>query len=99
MKRIRKGTLGVPDIWDEVKNKVSMTLTPTAIAGLDKLAKEFDFSRSEFVERVGRGEITAIEFSESDRQELQAWAARENKTVSHLVITTVSSAIKTGELS
>jgi metal-responsive CopG/Arc/MetJ family transcriptional regulator len=54
MKRIRKGTLGIPDLWDEVKRKVSMTLTPTAIKGLDELASVEGISRSEFVERIGR---------------------------------------------
>ena len=57
MKRIRKGTLGVPDLWDELKTKVSMTLTPTAVEGLDILASKRQLSRSEFVERIGRGII------------------------------------------
>lgn len=54
----KKGKLGIPDIWDELKKKISMTLTPTAIAGLDTLAQKWKLSRSELVEHIGRGLIT-----------------------------------------
>jgi metal-responsive CopG/Arc/MetJ family transcriptional regulator len=43
-----------PYIWDEVKKKFSLTLTSTAIAGLEELASAEGMSRSEFVERIGR---------------------------------------------
>ena len=38
-----------------------MSLTPTAIARLDKLAQEFNLSRSELVEQIGRGTIPLAE--------------------------------------
>jgi hypothetical protein len=53
-----KNIPGIPEIYDEVKIRKTMTLTPTAIKGLDELAKQKDLSRSELVERIGRGIIT-----------------------------------------
>jgi hypothetical protein len=43
-----------PYIWDEVKKRLNLALTPTAITGLDELASAEGMSRSEFVERIGR---------------------------------------------
>ncbi len=54
---IKKGfkkAKGEPAYWDEVKKRVNISLTPTAIAGLDELASAEGTSRSEFVERIGR---------------------------------------------
>jgi metal-responsive CopG/Arc/MetJ family transcriptional regulator len=50
-----KNKRGIPELWDELKKRVNISLTPTAIKGLDKLAKQKDLSRSELVERIGRG--------------------------------------------
>lgn len=50
----RKSKPGIPELWDEVKKTISATITPTAIAGLDKLAKQRELSRSELIERIGR---------------------------------------------
>jgi predicted transcriptional regulator len=49
-----KKTKNQPYIWDEVKKDLHLTLTPTAISGLDELASTEEMSRSEFVERIGR---------------------------------------------
>ena len=57
-KKGSKNLPGVPEIWDEVKKRATMTLTPTAIAGLDILAQKWQLSRSEFIEHIGRGLIT-----------------------------------------
>lgn len=43
-----------PYIWSEVKKRLNLALTPTAIAGLEELANAQGMSRSEFVERIGR---------------------------------------------
>jgi len=43
--------------YGEVKAKYTFSLTPTAIRNFDKLGKELDLSRSEVVERLGRGLI------------------------------------------
>ena len=52
-----KSTKGRGDYYDEPKKKQTFSLTPTAIEGLDKLAAPLDISRSELVERIGRGII------------------------------------------
>ncbi len=56
-----KKAKGEPAYWDEVKRSLNLTLTPTAIDGLQALANEKELSRSELVERIGRGiiEITS----------------------------------------
>lgn len=59
-KQSRKGIKsyrGQPEIYDELKKVVSLSLTPTAIAGLDQFSQKLEISRSEFVERVARGVI------------------------------------------
>lgn len=61
MSKGKKTSKGYPELYDEVKKRVNLSLTPTAIAGLDKLAEEFDLSRSELVEQIGRGSIPLAE--------------------------------------
>ena len=61
MPKGQKKSKGVPELHDEVKKRVNLSLTPTAIAGLDKLAEEFDLSRSELVEQIGRSTIPLAE--------------------------------------
>jgi len=61
MSKGKKTSKGYPELYDEVKKRVNLSLTPTAIAGLDKLAQELDLSRSELVERIGRGSIPLAE--------------------------------------
>lgn len=51
----QKSLKGQPELYDELKNRVAMSLTPTAVAGLDAVAKSMDLSRSELVEQIGRG--------------------------------------------
>ncbi|MGI0488859.1 hypothetical protein ACN4EK_25895 [Pantanalinema rosaneae CENA516] len=56
-KRVRVGhqsRRGVPELYDEPKTGVSMSLTPTGVKGLDRLAAATGRSRSEVVEWVGR---------------------------------------------
>ena len=61
MAKGKKTSQGYPELYDEVKKRVNLSLTPTAIAGLDELAAELDLSRSELVERVARGIIPLAE--------------------------------------
>ena len=63
MPKGQKKSKGVPELHDEVKKRVNLSLTPTAIAGLDKLSQEFNLSRSELVEQIGRGMIPLAEQS------------------------------------
>ena len=58
MPKGQKKTKGTPELYNEVKKQVSLSLTPTAIVKLDELAKEHNLSRSEFVEQVARGLIS-----------------------------------------
>jgi hypothetical protein len=57
MPKGQKKSKGVPELHNEVKKRVNLSLTPTAIAGLDKLSEEFNLSRSELVEQIGRSNI------------------------------------------
>lgn len=41
--------------YGEKKCYMNNSVTPTAQAGLDKLARAMGISRSEFLERIGRG--------------------------------------------
>ncbi len=50
-----KSLRGQPEIYDELKKGTTVALTDTAAAGLNQLAAAMGISRSEFVERIGRG--------------------------------------------
>lgn len=60
-----KRVKGVPELQDEVKKRVNMTLTPTATEGLDSLAQSKGVSRSELVEQIGRGNFAIVDNEES----------------------------------
>ncbi|BAY32883.1 CopG domain protein DNA-binding domain protein [Nostoc carneum NIES-2107] len=53
-KKGQKGQKDVPELYDEVKKRVNLALTPTGINGLDEIASNFEISRSELVERIAR---------------------------------------------
>lgn len=61
MPKGQKKLKGIPELHNEVKKRVNLSLTPTAIAGLDKLSKSIELSRSELVEQIGRGSIPLVE--------------------------------------
>ena len=62
-----KSMRGQPEIHDEVKKPVSFSITPTAQLGLARFSKQLNISRSEFIERIGRGLLTIVELeTESD---------------------------------
>lgn len=58
---------GEPAFYDEMKKRVGMTLTPTAIEGFDKHAAAWDVSKSELIERIGRGIIPLLSPQEVER--------------------------------
>lgn len=67
-KPIRKGIKsrrGQPEHYSEIKKCVSIGITPTALAGLDELSQERAISRSEMIERIGRGSIKLVDRSTS----------------------------------
>ncbi len=54
-KKGQKGQKNVPELYDEIKRRVNLAITPTGIEGLDAIASDLGVSRSELVERIGRG--------------------------------------------
>ncbi len=57
----KKSMRGEPEMYDEIKEIVSHSLTPTARKGLEILSKGLGISRSEVVEQVGRGILRCYE--------------------------------------
>lgn len=56
-----KSMRGQPEIYDELKKIVSFSITPTAQLGLERLSEQLKISRSELIERIGRGLLTIAE--------------------------------------
>ena len=48
---------GEPAFYDEMKKRVGISVTPTALEGFDEHATTWDVSKSELIERIGRGII------------------------------------------
>ena len=46
---------GKPIFWAELKERINLSLTPTAIAKLTQIAEEKNITRSEALERILRG--------------------------------------------
>lgn len=61
-----KSLRGQPEAYDELKKIVSVSLTPTAIEGLNNLSRTYMVSRSELIERIGRQIIKINEVDNSD---------------------------------
>ena len=59
-KKGQKKLRGQPEIYDEVKGQVNLSLTKASVQGLDEQALAMGLSRSEFVEKIGRRMITAL---------------------------------------
>ncbi|MBC1240556.1 CopG family transcriptional regulator [Nostoc sp. 2RC] len=59
-----KRVKGVPELQDELKTRVNLSLTPTAIANLDVMANERGISKSELVERIARRQIPLKDYSD-----------------------------------
>ena len=47
-------------LYGEKKSSMNSMVTPTAQMGLDQLAHRMGISRSEFLERVGRGLLQVV---------------------------------------
>jgi hypothetical protein len=64
IQRRKKGVKGQPGTptteYGELKSNVKMTLTPTAVATLDRIATALSVSRSELTERIARAGDEAI---------------------------------------
>lgn len=59
-------------LYNEVKTPVQLRLTPTAIASLDAFATQLNISRSEFVEKLARGDGEAIALLTQEKQGRQS---------------------------
>lgn len=49
-----KSRRGQPELYDELKQIVSISITPTGVRGLDEISQALGISRSELIERIGR---------------------------------------------
>jgi hypothetical protein len=58
--------------YGESKSGANFALTPTSLKGLTKMAKERNISRSELVERIGRGIIPVAGLEEQQLGEFCA---------------------------
>lgn len=63
----QKGIQGQPEMYDEHKKRVNISLTPTAVERLDELAELMDVSRSELVEQVARGTMSLLTKEQAHR--------------------------------
>ncbi len=93
MPKGKKTSQGYPELYDEVKKRVNLSLTPTAIAGLDKLSQEFNLSRSELVEQIGRGLIPLAEQRSLSEEFVISWTLDKQQNDSRVPITNVISRI------
>ncbi|MBD2001405.1 ribbon-helix-helix protein, CopG family [Leptolyngbya sp. FACHB-541] len=65
-KRGQKKLRGQPEIYDEVKGQVNLSLTRSGVQGIDELATAMGLSRSEFVEQIGRQLISVVSLEDRE---------------------------------
>ena len=61
MKKKVKSIRGVGELYPETKQRVTVVLTPTGRDGVDAIAQSRLISRSELIERIGRGLLKVVE--------------------------------------
>ena len=64
-RRGQKSSKGQPELYDEVKKRVNITITPTGWDRLDDLAWSRRLSKSELIEQIARGEYLLIRRNET----------------------------------
>lgn len=73
-KKGRKSTRGQGELYDEVKTRITLAITPTGNESLEALAELMKVSKSELVERFARRLIPvttdAYVFTKADREEM-----------------------------
>lgn len=59
----KKRVRGEGVLYDQKKETITASLTPTGRDGLDAIAKSWNLSRSELLERIGRGmlQVSAVQ--------------------------------------
>jgi len=80
-----KSLRDVPEIYDEVKRQRCLALTDNGLKLLDELAKSFQLSRSELVERIGRGYISVVQFEKQELEFLLTIANQQNSTIAEVI--------------
>ncbi|MBW4542278.1 MAG: hypothetical protein KME43_24545 [Myxacorys chilensis ATA2-1-KO14] len=79
----QKSMRGVPDNpYGELKRNVTVSLTPTAQAGLEQLSRDRQVSRSELFEQLGRGRLILVEVPQQIVEEQVTLLAKEKGTTS-----------------
>ena len=63
----RPRTKGEPAFYEEMKKRAGISVTPTALEGFDERAAAWDVSKSELIERIGRGIIPLLSPQEVER--------------------------------
>lgn len=63
----RPRTKGEPAFYEEMKKRAGISVTPTALEGFDEHAAAWDVSKSELIERIGRGIIPLLSPQEVER--------------------------------
>ncbi len=57
---------GQPEYYEEVKERSTFSLTPTAKTGLNQLSRSLSLSMSELIEQIGRGHIQLLGIEPND---------------------------------
>ncbi len=65
-RRGQKSNKGQPELYDEVKKRVNITITPTGWDRLDDLAWSRRLSKSELIEQIARGEYLLVRINEAE---------------------------------
>ena len=68
-----KSQSGVGDLYDEPKEKLNLTVTPSAKEGLEEKAKLLGISKSELIERIGRGRLSIHDDPAKKSEWLMLW--------------------------
>lgn len=67
-----KSMRGQPEMYDELKKIVSVSITPTAKAGLAELSAARNISLSELIEQIGRQKISLSDPHDLNHQTSQS---------------------------
>ncbi len=68
-----KSQINVGDMYDERKRNINLTLTPTAIDALEEKAEQLGLSKSEFIERISRGNLSISYNQETNKNWVMSW--------------------------
>lgn len=58
-KQMRKKGQAITE-YNELKTRITVSITPTAVNGIDAIANSLQISRSELMEQIGRGLLKLV---------------------------------------